>query len=55
MALQQSEELDDDKILQPLWEKSMYGIMLSESIFDIGSPANWCQSITKTCNVDVAC
>ena len=40
VALQQTEELDDDKILQPLWEQLVYGIMLSEPIFDIGIPTN---------------
>ena len=55
VAIEQSEELDDDKILQPLCEQLVYGIMLSEPIFDIGSPANWRQSITRVCNVEVAC
>jgi UTP--glucose-1-phosphate uridylyltransferase len=54
VASQQSEELDDDKILQPLWEKSMYGTMLSEPIFDIGIPSNWLQSIRNVCSVALA-
>ena len=53
MALQQSEELDDDKILQPLWEQLMYGIMLSEPIFDIGKPTNWLHTMTNFTNTDI--
>ncbi|MEA1867467.1 MAG: sugar phosphate nucleotidyltransferase [Thermodesulfobacteriota bacterium] len=53
VALQQSEELDDDKILQPLWEKSMCGTMLSEPIFDIGIPTNWLCTIANFCTVDL--
>jgi len=53
VALQQSEELDDDKILQPLCEESMYGTMLSEPIFDIGSPANWLHTMTNFTNTDI--
>lgn len=52
-AIQQSEELDDDKILQPLWEKSMYGTMLAEPIFDIGIPTNWVCTIANFCTVDL--
>jgi UTP-glucose-1-phosphate uridylyltransferase len=53
VALQQSEEIDDDKILQPLWEKSMYGTMLSEPIFDIGIPTNWLCAVENFCTVDL--
>ena len=52
VELQQSEELDDDKILQPLWEQLMYGIILSEPIFDIGIPTNWLRTIPKFCSMD---
>ena len=53
VALQQSEELDDDKILQPLWEQLVYGIMLSEPIFDIGIPTNWLHTMTNFTNTDI--
>ena len=52
---QEQEELDDNRIFESLWKQPIFGIQLPEPIFDIGSPANWCQSITKACNVDVAC
>ena len=52
VAMEQSEELDDDKILQPLWEQLMYGIMLSEPIFDIGIPTNWLCTVAKFCTVN---
>ena len=52
-AIQQSEELDDDKILQPLWEQLMYGTLLSEPIFDIGIPTNWLCTVAKFCTVDL--
>ena len=53
VALHQSEEIDDDKILQPLWEKSMYGTMLSEPIFDIGIPINWLCAVENFCTVNL--
>ena len=53
VALQQSEELDDDKILQPLCEKSMYGTMLAEPIFDIGIPTSWVCTIANFCTLDL--
>ena len=51
VAIEQSEELDDDKILQPLCEQLVYGIMLSEPIFDIGIPTNWLCTIANFCTV----
>jgi UTP-glucose-1-phosphate uridylyltransferase len=40
-SLQKSEELDDDKVFQPLFKKGIMGLLLSDPIFDIGTPENW--------------
>jgi len=53
VAKKNSEELDDDKIFEPLWKQLVYGIVLSEPIFDIGTTTNWVHTITKFCNVDL--
>ena len=53
VELQELEELDDDKVFDPLWNQLVHGIVLSEPIFDIGTPTNWLQAITKFCNVDL--
>jgi len=53
VTLQQSEELDDTMILQPLWEQLVYGIMLSKPIFDIGIPTNWLHTMTNFTNTDI--
>jgi len=40
-SMQESEELDDDKVFELLWERGVKGLLLSEPIFDIGTPENW--------------
>ena len=40
-SLLDSKELDDDIVFEPLWEIGVMGLLLSEPIFDIGTPENW--------------
>jgi hypothetical protein len=40
-SIDDSKELDDDIIFEPLWERGVNGLLLTEPIFDIGSPENW--------------
>lgn len=41
VEMEESEELDDDKLFEPLWEQGVRGIVLYDPILDIGTPANW--------------
>lgn len=41
MVSEDLKEVDDDKIFEPIWEYGVHGRMLSEPIFDIGTPTNW--------------
>jgi UTP-glucose-1-phosphate uridylyltransferase len=36
-----SEELDDDRVFEPLWKEGVRGIVLNEPIYDVGTPRNW--------------
>jgi UTP--glucose-1-phosphate uridylyltransferase len=54
-GLQETEELDDDKILESLIEPQLLrGIVLSNSILDVGTPTNWLHAITEFRNADLA-
>jgi UTP--glucose-1-phosphate uridylyltransferase len=53
MKLQEPEEWDDDRVFEPLWEKGVRGIVLSEPIFDIGTPDSFTSAfsaIHQTCS-----
>jgi len=45
--VRESEELDDDRIFEPLWEHSVRGIVLYEPIHDVGTPRNWSHSVKE--------
>lgn len=45
LAIDKSEELDDNMIFKPLWKQFVQGIVLREPIYDIGSPPNWISTI----------
>ncbi len=40
-------EFDDDRLLQPLWNQNVRGIILPEPIYDIGTPRNWRATVTE--------
>jgi len=44
-------ELDDDKIFELIWENGVFGIILSDPIFDIGTPTTWLDTITNYPNM----
>ena len=51
VKIEEAEELDDDKIFEPLWNQLVYGIVLSEPIFDIGTPKNWLYTLKKSMRI----
>ncbi len=44
-SMQKSKELDDNEIFRLLWERGVKGLLLSEPIFDIGTPENWLNTL----------
>jgi len=46
---QSSQELDDDLFFASLWKQEVRGVFLSEPIYDVGSPINWCYAVLHTC------
>jgi UTP-glucose-1-phosphate uridylyltransferase len=39
-------EFDDDRLIEPLWNQTVHGIILPEPIYDVGTPQNWRSTIT---------
>ena len=44
-----ADELDDDALFAPLWDKGVRGTVLDEPIFDIGTPENLCSALSSLC------
>jgi UTP-glucose-1-phosphate uridylyltransferase len=46
-GIRKSEELDDDRVFEPLWEQGVRGIVLNEPIHDVGVPENWLRCLKE--------
>jgi UTP--glucose-1-phosphate uridylyltransferase len=46
----ESEELDDDKVFEPVWEQGVHGMVLSEPVYDVGTPGNWLHTVQEYFN-----